>query len=229
MLCNRPLTTQSDLRPSATKCMCRHIYDWNTLIVTLNNQFNSPSAGHLGWSYSVFGVGSPYRRPNSFSPPAHLCTVTCITQTSLHVTLWHQSHLTIFVILTWAKGSSALWWSHVRRLSVRREVFTFSTSPLTQLNGIQRNFIGSKISTSSTKLGFFGPIRKTRLPPWPPIGWEFFDFSSETDERNSTKLNRKQDLNVLYQVCVLWADRKDKMAALACDWLRHCLLLLWNR
>ena len=28
-----------------------------------------------------------------------------------------------------------------------------------------------------------------------------FDFSSETAERNSTKLDRKQDLNVLYQVC----------------------------
>ena len=65
----------------------------------------------------------------------------------------------------------------------------------------------SKISTSSTKFVFFGPIGKTRWPPWPLIGWEIFDFSSETAERNSTKLDRKQDLNVLYQVCVLWADQ----------------------
>ena len=57
---------------------------------------------------------------------------------------------------------------------------------------------------------------------------ETFDFSSETAERNSTKLDRKQDLNVLYQVCVFWADRKNKMAALASDWLRHFRLLLWN-
>ena len=43
------------------------------------------------------------------------------------------------------------------------------------------------------------------------------------------KLDRKQDLNVLYQVCVFRADRKNKMAALASDWLRHFRLLLWNR
>ena len=106
---------------------------------------------------------------------------------------------------------------------------TFSTSSLKPLNGIQQNLTGSKISTPSTKFVFFGPIRKTRWPPWPLIGWDIFDFSSETAERNSTKLNRKQDLNALYQVCVFRADRKNKMAALASDWLRHFLLLLWNR
>ena len=52
---------------------------------------------------------------------------------------------------------------------------------------------------------------------------------SETAERNSMKLYRKQDLNVLYQVCVFQADRKNKMAALASNWLRHFRLLLWNR
>ena len=106
---------------------------------------------------------------------------------------------------------------------------TFSTSPLKPLNGIQGNLTGSKISTSSTKFVFFGPIGKTRWPPWPLIGWDIFNFSSETAERNSTKLDRKQDLNVLYQVCVFRADRKNKMAALASDWLRHFRLLLWNR
>ena len=104
-----------------------------------------------------------------------------------------------------------------------------STSSLKPLNGIQRNLTGSKISTSSTKFVFFGPIGKTRWPPWPLIGWDIFDFSSQTAERNSTKLDRKQDLNVLYQVCVFWADRKNKMAALASDWLRHFRLLLTNR
>ena len=102
---------------------------------------------------------------------------------------------------------------------------TFWTSPL---NGIQRNLTGSKISTSSTMFVFFGPIGKTRWPPWPLIGWDILDFSSETAERNSMKLDRKQDLNVLYQVCAFRADRKNKMAALASDWLRHFRLLLWN-
>ena len=106
---------------------------------------------------------------------------------------------------------------------------TFSTSPLKPLNGIQRNLTGNKISTSSTKFVFFGPIRKTRWPSWPLIGWDIFDFSSETAEWNLTKLDRKQDLNVLYQVCVFRADWKNKMAALASDWLRHFRLLLWNR
>ena len=68
---------------------------------------------------------------------------------------------------------------------------------------------------------FFGPIGKTRWPPWPLIDWDIFDFSSETAERNSTKLERKQNLNVLYQVCTFWVDRKNKMAVLASDWLRH--------
>ena len=53
---------------------------------------------------------------------------------------------------------------------------------------------------SSTKFVFFGPIGKTKWPSWPLIGWYIFDFS-ETAERNSTKLDRKQDLNVLYQGC----------------------------
>ena len=104
---------------------------------------------------------------------------------------------------------------------------TFSTSPLKLLNGIQRNLTGSKISMSSTKFVFFRSIGKTRWPPWPLIGWHIFDFC-EIAERNSTKLDRKQDLNVLYQVCVFRADRKNKMAALASDWLRHFRLLLWN-
>ena len=53
------------------------------------------------------------------------------------------------------------------------------------------------------------------------LTFRFFDFSSEITERNLTKLYRKVDLNVLYQVCVFRADRKNKMAALASDWLRH--------
>ena len=153
---------------------------------------------------------------------------------------------------------------------------TFSTSPLKPLNRIQQNLTGSKISMSSTKFVFFGPIGKTRWLPWPLIGWDIFDFSSESAERNSTKLDRKQDLNVLYQVLgflgrsekqdspglwlaetfltsplkpmngiqrnltgskismsstkfVFFGPIRNKMAALASDWLKYFLLLLWNR
>ena len=48
----------------------------------------------------------------------------------------------------------------------------------------------------------FGLIGKIRWLPWPLIGRDIFDFSSETAERNSTKLVRKQDLKVLYKVFV---------------------------
>ena len=40
--------------------------------------------------------------------------------------------------------------------------------------------------------------------------------------------NRWTKFNVLYQVCVFRADRKNKMAALASDWLKHFQLLLRN-
>ena len=89
----------------------------------------------------------------------------------------------------------------------------FSTSPLKLLNGIKQNLIGSQISKPSTKFVFFGPIGKTRWPPRPLIGWDIFDFSVETAEQNSTNLDRKQDLNALYQVCVFRTNRKNKMAA----------------
>ena len=59
-------------------------------------------------------------------------------------------------------------------------------------------------------------IEKSRWPPRPLISRDIFDFSFETAERNSTELDRKQDLNVLYQVCFFFRLR-----------LRH-FQLLWN-
>ena len=57
---------------------------------------------------------------------------------------------------------------------------------------------------------FWADRKKTRWPPWPLIGWDIFDFFSETADRNSTKLDSKQDLNVFYQVCVFWPIRKTR-------------------
>ena len=61
----------------------------------------------------------------------------------------------------------------------------------------------------------------------PSLTFHMFDLS-KTAERNSTKLDWKQDINVIYQVCVFWTDRKNKMTAMASDLLRHFRLLLWN-
>ena len=110
-------------------------------------------------------------------------------------------------------------------------VINFSHFRLLLWSGIQRILTGSKISTSSTKFVLIGPIekKKTRWPPRHLTDRDFIDFSSETTEWNSTKLERKQDLNVLYQVFGFRVDRKDKMATPASDLLRHFRLLLCDR
>ena len=83
------------------------------------------------------------------------------------------------------------------------------------LNRIQQNLTESKFSTSSTKFVFFGLIQKQYGLPGLWLAETYFDFSSETAERNSAKLDRKQDLNVLYQVCVFRAEKWIKIATLA--------------
>ena len=101
---------------------------------------------------------------------------------------------------------------------------TFSTSPLKPLNGIQRNLTGSKISMLFTKFVFSGRSEKQDGRPsfWmtetcstSDLRLQTSDFSSETTEWNSTKSYWKQDLNILYWVCVFHADEYTKMAALA--------------
>ena len=77
-------------------------------------------------------------------------------------------------------------------------------------------------------LRFFGPIGKQDGRPGLWLAEDIFDFSSETAERNSVKHDRKQYHKVLCQVWVFRANWKNKMAALASDWLRH-FRLLWNR
>ena len=101
---------------------------------------------------------------------------------------------------------------------------TFSTFPLKPLNGILWNLTGSKISTSSTKFVFFGPIGKTRWRSLPLIGRDIFDFYSETAERPATKLDRKKDLNVLYQVCVFfgWSEKQDGHPGQSVKKVAHC-------
>ena len=113
----------------------------------------------------------------------------------------------------------------VHLLSLTFHIFELSKP----LNRIQRKLWESQYSTSSTKFAFFRPIRKPRWPSLPLIGWDIFNFFSATPERNWTKLDRKQELNVLYQVCVFWADWKTKITALAdlSTKVAHCTRVLY--
>ena len=57
--------------------------------------------------------------------------------------------------------------------------------------------------------GHNGQILKELVRRQSSLTFHIFNFFSETAERDRTNLNRKQDLNVLYQVCVFPADRKN--------------------
>ena len=59
---------------------------------------------------------------------------------------------------------------------------------------------------------------KNRWQPWLLIGRDIFDFSSETASQNSTKLDRKEDLNVLYQLCI-FSGRSEKQYGCPGLWL----------
>ena len=56
-----------------------------------------------------------------------------------------------------------------------------------------------------------------------PVTFHNFYFS-ETAEHILTKHKRKQELNILYQVCVFQANPLKQIPALASDWPRHFLL-----
>ena len=90
---------------------------------------------------------------------------------------------------------------------------TFSTSPLKPLNGIHRNLTGSKILTSSTMFVFSGRSEKQD----DRTGLRLADTFSTSplkplNGRNSMKLDRKQDLNVFYQVCgFFWPIGKTRL------------------
>ena len=74
---------------------------------------------------------------------------------------------------------------------------------------------------SSTSLRFFGRSEKQDGHPCLWLAETFWLlFWTEFNETNK----RKQDLNVLYQVCVFRDKRKTKMEGQTSDWLRHFLL-----
>ena len=89
------------------------------------------------------------------------------------------------------------------RTSWLSQTVTFSTSHLKPWNEIQQILTGGKVLTSSTTFVFVKMIGK-KMASRLLIGWNIFHFSSDTAERNSMTLARKQGLNVIYQVCDFW-------------------------
>ena len=141
--------------------------------------------------------------------------------------------LRLFRLLHWHRWTeftgSKIWMSSTKRVfywPIRKTRWppwlwlaeTFLTFPLKLLKEIQRNLTESKILMSSIKFVFFGPIGKTRWPPWPLISWDIFNYCSDTAKLNSTKLDGKQDLNILYQAYAFRVDQRNKIAALD-SWL----------
>ena len=77
-------------------------------------------------------------------------------------------------------------------------------------------------------LCFLGADQKTKMVV-PAFDWlKHFRLLLWNRWTEFKELNRKQDLNLPYQVCVFGADQKTKMAILAYDWLRYLCLLLWK-
>ena len=88
----------------------------------------------------------------------------------------------------------------------------------------------SSLSAPEPKLKCTNVVRRPSSDHRPSVvNFPIFDIFSESAERNSTKRDRKQDLNGLYQVFIFHAEQKNKMAAMASDLLIHFRLLLWNR
>ena len=58
----------------------------------------------------------------------------------------------------------------------------------------------------------------------PSLIFHIFDFSYETVKRNSAKLNKKQDINVLYQVCFFFFGRSEKRDGQPGLWMAQTFL-----
>ena len=71
-------------------------------------------------------------------------------------------------------------------------------------------------------------VRRPSVRRLSSLTFHIFDFFSETAQQNSMKLDRKQDPNVLYIVCVFEPIGKTKMAALPLICWDIFRLLLWN-
>ena len=123
-------------------------------------------------------------------------------------------------------------WSRVVRLPVHSQFVNFSHFRLLLWNRyteFYETWQESRTQHPLPSLCFSDRSEKQDGRPGLWLAERFWTSLKPLSRFFSTKLDRKQDVKVLYQVCVFRADRKNKMAALAHDWLRHFRLLLWNR
>ena len=104
---------------------------------------------------------------------------------------------------------------------------TFSPSFLQPLR-FKKTWQEGSIQHPLPSMCFFRTTGKPGLLPWPLVGWDILDFFFATTEWNATTLDRKQYLNILYQVLFFWTIQRTNMATPESDWLRHCQLFLYN-
>ena len=88
-------------------------------------------------------------------------------------------------------GGPGLWLAEIFSTSLKpMNPFSWKNWNKICLNNQWMEFIETwqeaRFYSSFTEFVVFRPIRKTRWPPWPLIGWDIFDFFSETAERNSS-------------------------------------------
>ena len=143
--------------------------------------FNINDKAYLGKDANIMYLGS-----NLPIHKYHTCLLHSLGSETLFMKIF--DHMTLSVTFDLQFKNLNAYSPSLRFATLNVHVFYIYTppppppSPFKLLNGIQWNVTGSKISTStsSTKFVFFGPIRKTRWLPKPLIGWDIFNFSSET-------------------------------------------------
>ena len=105
------------------------------------------------------------------------------------------------VHMNWGLKCTKLWsYAFGRPSVVNLSLFTFSPFPQKPLNGIRKKLYMKQVLNVFYRVCVFGLIEKQRWPSWPLICWDIFHLSSSTAERNLTKLDWKQLLNILYYI-----------------------------